>query len=139
MAIELDHEFIPGIILNGTYFMIGDMVIGVFDETMRVHFRAYLNEEARRQIPQQGEVSELAAAKEAGASEGQLELIRQKWTRYLRPLNGRDEYAVNITHDDYMERIKPKMAELLAEIYAIAKERTEPFGLANHFAQGKDV
>lgn len=141
MAIRLDHEHLPGIVIEDTYWLIGNLEIGLFDETMRVYMRCYLNEDARHQRLQQGALDELTVARESGATEGQLEVIRTRWSRYNRPLNRHDDKAfiLDVAHSDYVKRIKPILAQLQEAVYALAKEQPEPFGLANHFAEGKDV
>lgn len=148
MAVEIEHEHIPGLTVEGAYVMPGDITINFFDEAMQVHFRVYLNELARgidtgngvrEQQPQPGELAELAAAKEKDAGDGVIKAIQERWAVYRRPLNKPTEFVMKVSHDDFNGALKSSLDALRAAIYALAKERSEPFGLANRLKGGKDV
>lgn len=117
MAINLDHELLPGIVVAGTYWIPGVIELRVFDETARIEWWGYFNEDARHQ---------------------RLEIIKRE--DLLRPMTVKVLQIPKAIYDLYFAPAvhSGDGQNMIEAIYREAKEVAEPFGLKAFFESGQD-
>lgn len=140
MAKQIDFEHLPGIIIEGTYWIPGRVVLELFHETAQVEWWGFLNEDARHQRPQLGELAELAEAKANGASDSVISRIQDKWARYRGPIK---VVSLSIPQSIFAQYLSAEghseVDQNIEEAIYRAAQLPEPFGLAAHFKNGKDI
>lgn len=130
MAIERDHTFPGGIVVQGIYWTFGVIELRVFDELARLELWPYLSEDLRRQ--------QLTDEQRALSVEEQMLL--------LVPIRvpGLEKKIVNVPGVYYQQYFAASSHDggrqnIVEAAWRYVTEIAEPHGLKEFFANGKRV
>ncbi|MGA9771452.1 MAG: hypothetical protein WBV94_20635 [Blastocatellia bacterium] len=113
MAIQLDYELHPGLMVTDSYWIVGQIILDTFNETALILMLGYLSEDARNQL--------------VPGAENPID------RRVIQM--GYDDYVAYLSADALTVSGKnPTQAA-----YDFASDIAEPRGLATFFTGGVDV
>jgi hypothetical protein len=132
MAIELDHKS-QSVSISGVYWTLGTFTFDSFNEVAVIQVLPYLTEALRRQ--------ELTDEQKMLPPN---ERVLLHTPIQLPEIGVKTMKVPGDKFREYFTLTVPESGQTLVEafkaaIWKYAKEQPEPFGLANHFKNGKDV
>jgi hypothetical protein len=113
MAKQLDKEIYPTVLVEGLYYIVGEVTIRAFHQTARIEVYGFLNRDARKQL--------VPGAEQPIRKHG-IEVYYEQFIKYFTPAK-----LSEVDNDP------------IAAAYRLLSDEPEPIGMAGFFTDAKDV